>query len=395
MLHYQMKAIILSSILLLTHLNLVSQDQWNRMSDFPGSRNRAVSFSIDGFGYIGTGATLSGLSNDLWRYNPNFDIWERASAMPTLGRRDAFCFVIDNKAYIGHGVNTRGLYDIEFWEYDAKTINWNRKQDLPFYPRLVGYNVSFSIGSYGYLKRAHNDSFGNFLKYDPNKDEWTKLASFPGTGLVDQVGFSLNGKGYIGLGFDGVSEKPNEFWEYDPNSNIWTKKGDFPGIPRTEAVSFTIGNLAYVGMGWNRDYGTLTDFWEYSSEDDSWSKISDCPYSSLYGSTFTIGNKGYFGIGLFSNGVEIWEYTPATSSSELLNIKSDISIYPNPATEYIHLVCENKNIERIRLYSTSGNLIKELDPNQRRILIDNLPSGLYYLIIQSKNNHFYKPIVIK
>lgn len=92
--------------------------------------------------------------------------------------------------------------------------------------------------------------------------------------------------------------------------NTWTKKADFGGIARSEAVSFSIGTKGYVGMG-RIDNGSLRDFWEYDPAADTWTQKA-----SLVGLTtspsvcFSIGTKGYIG----TDGKEFWEYDPAANA---------------------------------------------------------------------------------
>ena len=107
--------------------NSYSQDSWNRNSNFPDQRDRAVGFSIGDFGYIGTGSNGQKLCNDFWRYDPKNDNWIEVNRMPSLGRRGAFCFVIGTKAYVGGGVNENSSNDKEFWEYDAQLDKWSKK----------------------------------------------------------------------------------------------------------------------------------------------------------------------------------------------------------------------------------------------------------------------------
>ena len=44
----------------------------------------------------------------------------------------------------------------------------------------------------------------------------------------DAIGFSVNGKGYIGLGTDGT-QKFIDFWQYNPYNPSWTHVTDYPG----------------------------------------------------------------------------------------------------------------------------------------------------------------------
>src|SRR5438045_7987523 len=90
----------------------------------------------------------------------------------------------------------------------------------------------------------------DFWEYDPATDTWTQKADFGGVARNRATGFSINGKGYIGTGWDGSFRK--DFWEYDPATNTWTLKADFGGTARYSAPGFSIGNKGYVGTGWDK-----------------------------------------------------------------------------------------------------------------------------------------------
>ena len=63
------------------------------------------------------------------------------------------------------------------------------------------------------------------------QDFWTQKASMPGTARNSAVAFTVNGKGYLGTGYDGENYL-KDFWEYDPTSNQWTQQADYPGSGR-------------------------------------------------------------------------------------------------------------------------------------------------------------------
>lgn len=75
----------------------------------------------------------------------------------------------------------------------------------------------------------------------------------------ESAGFSIGGKGFIGLGIDGTNRK--DFWEYDPVLNTWTQKADFGGTARIRAAGLSIGEKGYMGTGNDGTY--KVDFWEY------------------------------------------------------------------------------------------------------------------------------------
>jgi hypothetical protein len=95
---------------------------WLRKSDFPSTaRTFAVSFVIGSDAYFGTGSSSSGINlNDIWKYNSVSDTWTLACEIPT-GRYSALAFTLNNKAYIGFGVNSKvDLYD--FYEFDPNYL---------------------------------------------------------------------------------------------------------------------------------------------------------------------------------------------------------------------------------------------------------------------------------
>ena len=121
---------------------------------------------------------------------------------------------------------------------------------------------------------------------------WERKADFPGTIRYGAVGFSINGRGYVGTGRNSSIGNFKDFWEYDPVFNIWTRKADFPGVARVNAVGFSIGAKGYIGTGAGGIF--LKDFWEYDPNNNSWTQKADFGGTGRYGATgFSIGNKGY------------------------------------------------------------------------------------------------------
>lgn len=66
---------LLTPILVLISCAINAQG-WTQKADFAGSPAwGAVSFSIGNKGYMGTGETSSGFSNEFWEYDPLTDTW--------------------------------------------------------------------------------------------------------------------------------------------------------------------------------------------------------------------------------------------------------------------------------------------------------------------------------
>lgn len=79
------------------------------------------------------------------------------------------------------------------------------------------------------------------------------------------------------------------------------------------------------------------------------------------------------------------------------DLNDSISIYPNPADDYLTISNNNTGIETIQLYSVLGNNIFEktdINSLSESINISNLPSGIYLLkVIDSEKRNATKRII--
>ena len=74
--------------------------------------------------------------------------------------------------------------------------------------------------------------------------EWYKKSSYEGVARSGAVGFVIEGKAYVGTGYDGTNWL-TDFYQYDAEKNNWYKKANFPGAGRSAAVSFTVNGKGY------------------------------------------------------------------------------------------------------------------------------------------------------
>jgi N-acetylneuraminic acid mutarotase len=193
-----------------------------------------------------------------------------------------------------------------------------------YYPGGARYLAAgFSIGTKVYLGLGENGGdfpVKDFWEWDQATNKWTRKANFPGyfTGRI--VSFTIGTKGYIGTEIHWSTSVPvNEFWEYDPATNAWTQKASIPTTPaRYGAVGFSIGTKGYFGIG-HKDDGMndsyYKDFWEWDQAINVWTRKADFE-GTIRGEAvgFSIGSKGYIGTG---NGdtpysTEFWEWDQAT-----------------------------------------------------------------------------------
>ena len=80
---------------------------------------------------------------------------------------------------------------------------------------------------------------------------------------------------------------------------------------------------------------------------------------------------------------------------EVIEVRSEValSVYPNPTDDHITLALTNENIERVELYSLTGELVRteEVRGSEARISLDGLASGVYSVLV---NGRYGKRVVV-
>lgn len=84
-----------------------------------------------------------------------------------------------------------------------------------------------------------------------------------------------------------------------------------------------------------------------------------------------------------------------TLNTNDINQKAKVSIYPNPATDYIHFLGKTTIVD-INIYDLSGKLIRNFQNSvNNQINISDLPKGNYILKYSSNNKQFSEKIIKK
>ncbi len=99
-----------------------SSKTWTRLtdlddddSDYSVLLSSGVSFTLDGLGYIATGES-SGISKNLWVYDPATDTWDEDPDFEGTARQDAVSFSFSDKAFVLMGRSGSYYFD-DNWEY--------------------------------------------------------------------------------------------------------------------------------------------------------------------------------------------------------------------------------------------------------------------------------------
>jgi len=383
-------------------------DSWTQKKDYPAPVGDAVSFSINGKGYVGTGCCYR---KDFYEYDPVSDTWTQKADLPGVGRTSAVGFAIGDKGYIGPGQDSDSTNTHEFWEYDPVTNYWTEKAIFQGDERQEAF--AFAIAGNGYVGTGYLDPnlLDDFWKYSQLTDAWSKKTVFQGGPRVGAVGFSIGDKGYVGMGLTDFAYQ-DDLWEYDPATNAWSQKSDFGTIGRATGVAFSINGLGYVGLGATHDgsWIYLHDLWQYNPSTNSWVQKTNFPGGAgIAAIAFVIDNKAYVGTGSSpgTSGTDFWEYTPDSTGTlveEQVVNKTKLTISPNPIinSSTISFYLNKHSSTTLDLLESSGRKIKTLlDANteagthELQLNREQLSAGIYFLQVKMNDETLVMKIVIQ
>lgn len=276
----------------------------NSLPDFEGvGRRSAVGFSIGNKGYIGTGYSSDGSRlSDFWEYDADVRAWKQIANFAGGARHDATAFVIDNKAYVGSGYD--GNYKQDFYSYDPAANKWT---EIASIPGARQYASAFAVNGKGYAGMGYDGNHKqDFYEYNPSTDSWKTMASFLGGKRRGTVAFTLDNKGYVGLGVsNGVYQ--NTIYQFNPEANNangeWVEKAALTDpddtnktFPRAFAVPLVLNNKVYIVGGTSG--GNMSDTWEYDPAANAWTQKTNFEGAArAYAVGFVINNSAYFGTG--------------------------------------------------------------------------------------------------
>ncbi len=130
-----------------------ASDQWIFKTNIPSGLYGTLSggsaaFAVNGKGYIISGyiGPLSGVSKQIWEFDPATNDWTQQPDFIGTSRRFSVSFSIGNKGYIGTGTNGTNFND--FWEYN-RVLSVPNTKTLPFkivsYPNPSVNSINFKI----------------------------------------------------------------------------------------------------------------------------------------------------------------------------------------------------------------------------------------------------------
>lgn len=151
-----------------------------------------------------------------------------------------------------------------------------------------------------YANRTSSTNISEDDDFVSREMPWTieRLSDFPGVPRGEATSFTGNGFGYMCCGFDGENYL-SDFWKYDPQNDNWTKMADYPGEPSAFHTSVVYGDFAYVFFGSsNTSEGGNGEAFKYDIKNGEWFELSH-----------SLGSVGYAGVSfLFNDKIYITNY---------------------------------------------------------------------------------------
>jgi hypothetical protein len=246
--------------------------------------------------------------------------WSNIVVSESLIRLAPAGFLLGTDIFMGMGRKLASdNYLKDMWKVNTADYSLIQCPDLPGNERQEA--ASFSVNGKGYVglgQYGHTDYFTDLYEYDPLLNSWTRKSDYPG--IISHGTFTLviNNKVYVVFCNSG-SDNYHEFWEYDPLADNWTKKADYPSELGFWITGFELDGKGYMGLGIGSSDVSKKDFWEYNPQTDAWKRLSDFPGSERECAVgFSLGNSGYIGTGFKvtdNTGLQdFWKYDPALDS---------------------------------------------------------------------------------
>jgi N-acetylneuraminic acid mutarotase len=273
-------------------------------------------------------------SNGEFFYSPIVDTltlypWHYVTDIPGLPRTQAVSFAIGSKAYIGTGVYQNDMYLEDMWEYDTETGTWTQKANYP--EGKVRGLTAFSVNGKGYAGLGYRrngtnegEPMNTFYEYEPIGNTWTRIQDYPGplNGNDNHDAFPLNNKVYI------ASAKEDEsgvyLYEYDPNGNRWSKKSTYNiasfDVNASLVSAKAVGSNVYCYVRFTQGVfsNEVNTFLQYDTEFDIWIAKS-CPIPINYSKmeSFVMGDNLYLFSGRLYGWIPnytVYKYYPETNT---------------------------------------------------------------------------------
>ena len=103
-------------------------------------------------------------------------------------------------------------------------------------------------------------------------------------------------------------------------------------------------------------------------------------------------------VAVYENGTSVGSAVLVTKANNVSEItESNISIYPNPAKDFVRLTAQGSQLTAVKVYNCLGMMVEEIEvsANEAEINISEYNTGIYFFDVMTENGNVVKKVVIK
>lgn len=354
--------------------------------------------AIGGKAVFAGGTGRSDIAGPVYMYN-KVDIFDvatgtRTSGKLSKGRSNIAAGAAGNKIVFAGGwywdmmysvlpANTVDIYDVTTGIWTKTTLSKKRENIAV---AVIGDKILFAGGT-GSMGAVTNVDI-----YNTTTNTWT----------VSYMPSANDGMKSVVIGTDaffagGITGAANQIFKYNSVTGAWSTF-TMPTTLTGFSMSAINGRLVFAGgtVPGTNTYSTAVQI--YDPVTNTWTaealSIARTSVSAL-----SIGNHGYF-----AGGISTYAYpTPiATKRVDIFtapfrmemqeampNADWDLTIYPNPAVQYITVQLSNAEVLPLQavIMDINGNRVSSItiDDQSTRVDLGDLPSGIYFIVAQDEN----------
>ncbi len=263
----------------------------------------------------------------------------------------------------------------------------NGSTDISYASVLLDWNSISGANLYVYEVSTNSD-FSNIVKSGT-----TSLTDYTVTDLNPYTLYYWRVKGENNNGYSPWSE----VWSFTTESVVLTS----PVLlsPANNAVNI---NYASVDFSWEAVFGANNYNFEISQDNSFSTGVSDFTTSETsYNLTGLNSNTEYYWRVSATDGIttsdwsDVWHFTTLEPSPVETKEKFDLSIYPNPANNFVMIKGIN-NTCSLKISDITGKIISEIKfYNGEVVDLSQINSGYYILKIIDGNKKYIKSFIIK
>ena len=154
-----------------------TENSWTQVNGFSGNKRRnATVFIIDDIAYLGTGINSGVNQSDFWAFDPSTDVWTRKRDLDddeedhdtySIKRSNAVSFSLDGLGYVACGESSKTV-----WEYNPTTDIWKEKTSLEGSGRSDAIGVSFASNkAFIMLGKSGTSYFDDVWEFKPKEEQ--------------------------------------------------------------------------------------------------------------------------------------------------------------------------------------------------------------------------------